>query len=240
MDSAGELDCILCIFSRIGQEVADELGHGLAVYVRTEVFRRIFHDEAGTVVCYCRLEALADLPHQRSQRLAEETHLHGVLLDLSEIEKLVDKIKEPLAVVVDDIEVITNGFRDLIDLLHHLFKRSDDKRYRSPDLMGDHGKELDLRLEYLLFLLGVEFLHLIDVLPFVTTHKEREYRNDSHHAEDSVHHLESSGEEDMRMDYDLKLRRFFIPYRIAVAGLYQEPVCTAGRLVYVAVFWLPT
>ena len=34
----------------------------------------------------------------------------------------------------------------------------------------------------------------------------------------------------MRMDYDLKLRRFFIPYRIAVAGLYKEPVCTGRKI----------
>ena len=137
----------------IGEEVADNLGDGLAVDDGGEVLVGVGHGEVLATILEGGCEALADGLDQLVDVLRSKVHHQALLLHLAEVEQLVDQFEQAVGIAVDDAQLVA------LDL--DFLKGSDDERHGCAYLVGNHGEEVQACLTHLLLLLLVQPLHLL-------------------------------------------------------------------------------
>ena len=91
-------------------------------------------------------------------------NLHALLLYLVEIEQLIDEQEQTLGVTVDNRKRLRDSLTlskfsgNLFPMLFQTLQRSDDKRYRRTDFMGNHREELQAGVSHLLILLALQLV----------------------------------------------------------------------------------
>lgn len=149
-DAEDDLDRRTGVFQGVGEQVAQDLGEGLAVGIEQDVrigAVRADGDLFGRVAESCDglLDQQADVDFAAAQP-------EPLVVHLPEIEQLADEFEQPVDVPFHDVEVgghvavPFSGFDDS-------FERGLDQRDRRLDLVGHLGEERHLGLDQLLFLL---------------------------------------------------------------------------------------
>ena len=162
--AAGQAYIILGIFQGVAHQIADNLGNGLLVNHRHELIGWIIYIKTDAFLFEGRSKALCHSMHQLRNVVQTEMNLHALLLHFVEIEQLIDEQEQPLGITVDNRKRLRDSLTigkfsgNLFPMLFQALQRSDDKRYRRTDFMGNHREELQAGVSHLLILLALQLV----------------------------------------------------------------------------------
>ncbi|WP_337658131.1 hypothetical protein, partial [Alistipes sp.] len=214
-DAEDDLDRRTGVFQGVGEQVAQDLGEGLAVGIEQDVrigAVRADGDLFGRVAESCDglLDQQADVDFTAAQP-------EPLVVHLPEVEQLADEFEQAVDVPFHDVEVggyVAVPFPGFDDS----FERGLDQRNRRLDLVGHLGEERHLGLDQLLFLLFA--------LP---PENDPDPADDQQHDQQEIDALGDGAEKGMGLYADLQAAGRIAPVAVVVAAPHPEDVAASGQ-----------
>ena len=165
-----------------------------------------------------------------------EMNLHALLLHFVEIEQLIDEQEQTLGVTVDnrkrlrDSLTISKFSGNLFPMLFQTLQRSDDKRYRRTDFMGNHREELQAGISHLLILLEFQLVEFFLMTEFLTFQPALHEPVDCVTDEQKIQNLGWQRPPERRMNHNLQFCLILRPYTIIIGCLNQECIGSGRKI----------
>ena len=223
--ATGQVHIISGIFQGVGHQIADNLGNGLLIYHRHEIISRIINIKTDAFLLEGRSEAFCHSMHQLRNVVQMEMNLHALLLHFVEIEQLIDEQEQTLGITVDnrkrlrDSLTISKFSGNLFPMLFQALQRSDDKRYRRTDFMGNHREELQAGISHLLILLEFQLVEFFLMTALFTLQPALHEPVDCVTDEQKIQNLGRQRPPERRMNHNLQSCLILRPYTIIIGCL---------------------
>ena len=163
-------------------------------------------------------------------------NLHALLLHLVEIEQLIDEQEQTLGVTVDNRKRLRDSLTlgkfsgNLFPMLFQTLQRSDDKRYRRTDFMGNHREELQAGVSHLLILLALQLVEFFLMAALLTLQPALCEPVDCVTDEQKIQNLGWQRPPERRMNHNLQFCLILRPYAIIIGCLNQEGIGSGRKI----------
>ena len=163
-------------------------------------------------------------------------NLHALLLHLVEIEQLIDEQEQTLGVTVDNRKRLRDSLTirkfsgNQFPMLFQTLQRSDNKRYRRTDFMGNHREELQAGVSHLLILLALQLVEFFLMAALLTLQPALCEPIDCVTDEQKIQNLGWQRPPERRMNHNLQFCLILRPYTIIIGCLNQEGIGSGRKI----------
>ena len=115
-------------------------------------------------------------------------------------------------------------------MLFQILQRSDDKRYRRTDFMGNHREELQAGISHLLILLEFQLIEFFLMAALLTFQPALHEPVDCITYEQKIQNLGRQRPPERRMNHNLQSCLILRPYTIIIGCLNQEGIGSGRKI----------